>query len=205
MSALQKALQPLSRKINNMISRAVINLVNDSEGIQIVQIGGYANEVLDKIERFQNVGFTSVPVKPDSSGTTEGIVVFPAGLRSHGIVIATDDRRFRMKDMEESESVMHNLLAVPDFIKIDKDGNIVIQCSGEVQITAPTVDITGDLEVNGAIHATGNIDGDLDIIAQGEIDDADRTLKDMVDGYNPHTHTHGAGAGTTSAPTPVVS
>lgn len=207
MSALQKALQPLSRKISNMISRAVINLVNDSEGIQIVQIGGYANEVLDNIERFQNFGFTSVPKKPDASGVAEAIVVFPAGLRSHGIVIALDDRRFRPTDTEEGESVMYS--AVGDTIKLDKDGNITITATNDIELTAfgkVIVNSAGDVDLNptGKVAVAGNLEVTGDISATGEVADNDGDMAEMRTAYNSHKHggvtTGGGTSGVTDTP-----
>lgn len=191
MSALSKALQPLSRKLNNMISRAIINIVKDSEGIQIVQIGGYANEVLDGIERFGNFGFTAVPKKPDGTGTAEGIVVFPGGNRSHGIVIALEDRRFRPTDTEEGESVVYN--AVGDTIKLDKDGNINITATKDVNITAfGKVDIisAGDIDLNptGDVNIAGNLEVDGDINATGEVADNDGDMAEQRTAYNAHKH-----------------
>ena len=44
-----------------MVSRAVIKMVDDSLKMQGVQISLLAGEVAEKVERFQEYGFTSHP------------------------------------------------------------------------------------------------------------------------------------------------
>ena len=187
-----KLLEGITRKINNMISRAIINAVNDSGGVQIVQMGGFSGEVLAGIERFQNFGFTSVPKKPDSSGTAEAVVVFPGGNRSHGIIVALEDRRFRITGLAEGESAMYSAVA-GDTIKLDKDGNITIIATKDITITASgkvIVNSAGDVELNptGKVAIAGNLEVAGDIIATGEVADNDGDMAEMRTAYNPHKH-----------------
>ncbi|WP_431477838.1 phage baseplate assembly protein domain-containing protein [Massilia eburnea] len=51
----------------------------------------------------RNTGFTSVP-KPGA----EGVVVFVGGNRDHGLVIAVEDRRFRLKGLASGEVAIYD-------------------------------------------------------------------------------------------------
>jgi len=101
-SFLNKFIAPLKRRVMLMVGRCVLSAVNDSNGMQEVKIDLLADETLDEVERFQNYGFTSNPL----SGA-EGVTVFVSGDRSHGIVIAMDDRRYRLKGLEDGEVALY--------------------------------------------------------------------------------------------------
>lgn len=94
-------------------------------------------------------------------------------------------RRFSMADAMYLGGLLNP--APERFIRITDDGIEVISPAG-VTITAPTVTINGNVEVDGDITATGTITGDTDVIGGG------KSLK---------THTHGGvqtGGGTTGPP-----
>ena len=76
-----------------MISRAVLSAISDGAGIQLVQVKLLEGEVRDGVERFQNYGFTSVPLPG-----AEGIMACVSGNRDHGVIVAMDDRRYRIKN-----------------------------------------------------------------------------------------------------------
>lgn len=130
---IQKVVAPLKRSITLMISRAVVALANDSTGIQSLQALGLSEELLDSVERFQQYGFTSVPL-PGS----EAILVFPSGNREHAIATNVDDRRFRPIGLLPGETCLY------DFY-----GNQVILKANQIEIThllktildSPLVDI----------------------------------------------------------------
>lgn len=86
-----------------MIGRAVLTAVKDGESIQQVQVKALSGESLDKIQHFQNFGFTSNP----PTGT-EGIILCLGGNRENMVVVATDNRDFRLKDLAPGESAMYN-------------------------------------------------------------------------------------------------
>ena len=121
----------LRGRIRNMVARAVISWVNDAAKAQAVQIELLADETQDSVERYQNYGFTSVPLPG-----AEAIVVFAGGLRSHGIVIATEDRRYRLLGMAEGEVALYDDLGQK--IHLTRDG-IVIETAKPVTIRAESV------------------------------------------------------------------
>ena len=110
-----------------MVGRAVLSAAaNDSTKLQTLQISALADETLEGLERFQNYGFTSVPFKG-----AEAVVVFPQGNRDHGIVIAVDDRRYRLKGMANGEVAMYT----------DEGHYVQIKRGGVVAVNATRIEL----------------------------------------------------------------
>jgi phage baseplate assembly protein V len=126
----------LAGRIRLMIGRAIVNLVDDTKKAQAVQIDLLADETQDNVERFQNYGFTSHP-HPGA----EAITVFPGGLRSHGVVIAVEDRRYRLIDLEQGEVAMFDDLG--NVIKLGREA-ISIEAVQKIEVTAPEAVVTAD-------------------------------------------------------------
>ena len=114
-----RAISPLKQRVMLSISRAVVKLVNDAAKMQLVQVGLLAGEVKGSVERFQNYGFTSVPLPG-----AEAAVIFPGGNREHGIVIAIDDRRYRLKGLEKGEVALYDDLG--KILVFKRDGTLFI-------------------------------------------------------------------------------
>ena len=104
---VEKLTRPLRNRVAVMVSRAVLQLVDDSLRLQGVQVVGFAGETLDQVERFQQYGFTAVPHGPDDAGAAEAIVLALGGQRQHPVVIAVDDRRYRLKGLEDGEVALY--------------------------------------------------------------------------------------------------
>lgn len=141
------------------IGRAVLNLVSDALRLQEVQISLLEGEVRDGVERVQQYGLTAHP-HPGA----ECVAVFIGGNRDHGLVIAIDDRRHRVRELAEGEVCLYTDEDADGGHRIilRRDRKIEI-LAAELTITAPIVTIVGDvtlqgdLEVEGDIHATGTV------------------------------------------------
>ena len=148
---LRRLLDPIRRKLRLIFSRSIVVVVRDDEGLQILQVKGLPGEVLDGIERFQNYGFTSVPLVG-----AEAILGFIGGARSHGVGVAVDDRRHRKKGMAFGEVAVHT--DEGDSIHF-KRGKIIAVTSGtEVDVNAPTIKLTGPTKIKldgGAVELYG--------------------------------------------------
>ena len=151
---LRKLLDPIRTKIRLMWTRAVFTAVRDGEGLQIIQVTGLPGEILDDVERFQNYGFTSVPLPG-----AEAIIGFIGGSRSHGVAVAADDRRHRKRGLQPGESAQYS--DEGDFVHL-KRGRIIavnagnevdIEAGVEVKVTAPKIALAGSTEIalDGAI------------------------------------------------------
>lgn len=86
-----------------MVGRAVLTAVNDGAPIQELQIRVLADESLDRVPRFQNFGFSSVP----PSGV-QAIVLSVGGSRAGSVVVATEAPGLRPTGWAEGESGLYN-------------------------------------------------------------------------------------------------
>ena len=58
---IAQMLEPIRTRVMMTIARGVIESISDDEGIQLAKINLLFGENRDKVERFQNYGFTSKP------------------------------------------------------------------------------------------------------------------------------------------------
>lgn len=147
----------MRNRIQMMVARAVVERVDDDAGVQAVQLSATADELIEDAERFQDYGFTSKP-HPGA----EAVMVFPGGLRSHGLVLAVADRRYRLKGLQDGEVALYDdlgqqLLLGRDGVRIVSPLNIEVEApeirltaSEQATITAPTILLDGDVQVGGA-------------------------------------------------------
>lgn len=142
-----KMLAPLSRRLRLMASRAVLSLISDATGMQIVQVKLLNGEVRDGIERVQNYGFTSVPLPG-----AEAIFLSLGGDRDHGIVITADDRRYRIKGLQGGEVAIYTdedkaagehriLFKRGKEIHLVAGASSIVMTPTGITITAPNLDI----------------------------------------------------------------
>lgn len=101
--ARQLGLPALTRRVRLTVARGVLHLVKDALKVQAVQAEFLAGEVRDGIERFQDYGFTSVPL-----AGMEVVAVFLGGDRSNGVVIAVGDRQYRLNSLRPGEVALYD-------------------------------------------------------------------------------------------------
>lgn len=174
MSALDRSLNRLAGRVRLAIGRAVLGLVNDATRLQAVQVQVREGEVRDDAEHFQHYGFTSVPLPG-----AEGIALAVGGSTDHLVVLNLDDRRHRPTGLAAGEVCLYTKWG--DVIKLRESGIEIVHAS-RVTITAPLVQVNGNLQVSGTIVAAGNVTGA---------------------GISLQTHTHGgvaSGGSATSGP-----
>ena len=164
MRAFEKLMAPLKRRLALMITRAVVDRVNDGQGLQRLQLILLAGEVADDVERLQPLGLTAVP-----EAGAEALVVAVGGNRSHLLVIGCEDRRKRPKDLADGEVMLYGLSG---------GSKILLKADGTVEITPGA---SGKVIVNGDIEASGNIE------------DAAGTMQAMRGTYNGHDHVETGG------------
>lgn len=133
-------LQALWRMVHGMAARCVLRLVNDGLMMQAVQVGLLADETADDIERVQNYGMTSVPLPG-----AEGVCLFLGGDRAHGVIIAMDDRRYRLKGLKGGEVALYT----------DEGDSIVLKRGHEIHVTTDTWRNSGVVISEGDVIAGG--------------------------------------------------
>lgn len=193
--AIAKMTAPLRRRVSLMVSRAVLQLVDDAARMQGVQVVLLKGEVRP-LERFQNYGLSSHP-HPGA----EGIAVFVGGNREHGVIVAMDDGRYRPTDIEPGEVVLYDDLG--SRVHLKRDGEIHVTASALVVVDAPEAEFTGNVTVAGNLEVTGNV-----VIPTGNVTLTDGTLTATngtvtAGGKNLKTHVHSGvttGGGNTGAP-----
>jgi phage gp45-like len=136
------ALRQLRARMANLVSRAVVRLVDDSPKMQLVQLAALEGETREGVERFQNYGFTG---RPETGA--EAVVLFVGGYRDHGLAIAVDDRRYRVRNLESGEVAVYD----------SRGSTIVLKASGDIQI----VPASGTVTIEGTLAAT------VDVTANG--------------------------------------
>ncbi len=177
----QKMLDPFKRKLGQMISRGVLNLVNDALKMQECQLTILADETLDGVERFQNYGFTSVP-----HAGAESLSLSVGGHRGHSVCIAIDDRRYRLTALADGEVALYTDEGDKLHFKRGRIVNLVtdqlvIDAASKVTINSPLLDMPA-----GQINTSGNVISAADVVASGI-------------SLTGHTHPGDSG-GTTGAP-----
>lgn len=170
-------------KLRLMVSRAIVKLVGDDKKVQELQITLLDEEARAIVERFQQYGFTSVPF-PEA----EAIALSVGGSRSHMVVIAVDDRRYRKKDMEEGEVALYT--DEGDYIILKRGRIIEVKAGEKLLVDAPEAEFTGN------VHVAGNITCD------GDVSDKNGSMQEMRDTFNSHTHS-GVQSGSSNTATPT--
>lgn len=191
---IKKFIEPLKRKVMMMVSRAVISSTNDQNGIQTIKSTLNRDEVRDGIQRVQEYGFSSRP-KPGA----EALIVFVGGNRDHGVIVATDDRRYRIKSMSEGEVAIYT--DEGDVIHLKRGRKMEISTT-ELTISAPSaVNITtAQLSVSGNISCS-NLTASGNVSAGGDVSDATGPMQGMRDIFNAHTHIENNAAKPPGGPT----
>lgn len=162
------ALRRLASRMRLVVARAVLDLVNDATKLQALQVTLQEGVVRDKVERFQQYGHTSVPLPG-----AEGIALAVGGSTDHTVVIAVDDRRYRLKGLQAGEVALYDDMGHK--VYLTRNG-IVIDGAGQL---VKMQNLT-KLRVQADIEATGQIK-DL-------CDGAGKTMAQMRTAYNGHTH-----------------
>ncbi|MEG1604097.1 MAG: phage baseplate assembly protein [Cloacibacillus sp.] len=154
-NVIKKLTRPVAQKAALASARCIIKLVNDSVPLQSVQIDALAGETRSDVERVQEYGFTSMP-----QADCRGIAIFIGGDRSSGVVIATDDTRYRKKDLLPGEVAIYT--DEGDYIHFKRGKEIEIVTGCKLIVTAPQTEITGDISILGNVTVSG------DVVASGK-------------------------------------
>lgn len=135
--AIHKLTEDMRGKVRLMVGRAILAAIGDDGPIQTAQARLLADETHDDMERVQEYGFTSVPLPG-----AEAVVVFVGGNRDHGLIVATDDRRYRKKALQPGDVAVY-----------DHRGQYVILHQGGITIhTSETFRVEAQ---HIQMHATG--------------------------------------------------
>lgn len=148
-----QALTRLWRRVQTTIGRGRVFAPSiESGGVQLLQVvlgPAQGGEVRDNTPRVAEFGFASSPASPDPGYGCDAVVLFVAGDRSNGVVIGTNDQRYRPTYLQPGEVVVYD--ARGQSIYLSKNG-IVVSSPTKIRFAAPTIQI----------HATSELAFDCD-------------------------------------------
>lgn len=162
------ALERLWRRLLMLVGRGEITLVDDTKVAQIVQVAMGPLVTRDNTVRLAEYGYVSNP--PDG---TDCVVIFIGGDTDNGVVIATNKKEARLKNLQRGEVAIHDdqnrwIWIKRNSIEIEAGGKTVeiknadvvnITASSKVELTTP------QLKVNGDILCTGTVTGQTNVVA----------------------------------------
>lgn len=175
--------------------RGVLTRVNSTGPAQTIQGKGLGSEQLQDMELFQHYGFTSNPLPG-----TMAVVLPINGKTSHGIVIATEHGRYRLKELKPGEVALYT----------DEGCNIVLKRGKIIEANCDDfiVNAKNKYSVNTAdydVNATNKANFDTPLLkATNDIADGTSTLNKVRETYDDHEHEHGGDAGTTDKPNQLM-
>jgi phage baseplate assembly protein V len=173
MSEFERQAGRFKRRVYGMVGRAVLTAIDDAQGIQALQVEGLSEEVHDGVERMQDYGFTSHPFEE-----AEAVVVFAGGLRSHGLIVALGDRRYRLKNLGQGEVAMYDdqeqvvhlkrdgvLVHTDKKVTIEAAQDVLVKSDSKITLEAPTIVLdSDDVQLGGAGGpAVARIGDDVDL------------------------------------------
>lgn len=148
------SIQALTHRLMLLIGRGKVQSSNDDGPVQILQARISAKEIAN-IRRLAEFGFTSRPLPG-----ADVVVVFVAGDRSNGAIIATGDQRYRFKLENDGEVALHDAFGKSIWFK--KDGGIEI----EMADSPITINNANGITVNSQSDITLHMNG-ADVIIDG--------------------------------------
>lgn len=99
---MKDVLKDLTRRTRMMLARVVLSAVNDAAGIQVVQVRLMQDEAKGDVPHLQTYGLSSHP-HPGA----EAIALFMGGNRDHAVVLGIDDRRYRVRNLQQGEVILY--------------------------------------------------------------------------------------------------
>ncbi len=138
-------------KITHMIRPGKTSTVTNEVGnIQTVQAQHNQFET-SNVHSMQLVGFaSSMPIGSDVMRLNV------AGDNSNGVIIASNNQTARPKNLAAGETMLYDCAASQQSVYLKANGTIVVTSTNTVIVTAPSVEIHGNLHVFGSLAVDGD-------------------------------------------------
>ena len=96
---LDEIVRRVHMRVMNSVTFATLTLGDDTNPTQTHQTEGYKDELRPAVRRISTVGLSDMPLPG-----AKAVVVYPGGQRSLGVIIATEDPRYRPKGQKPGEA-----------------------------------------------------------------------------------------------------
>lgn len=168
-------LERLFARMLQVVRYGVITATRQDGPVLVAQIRRSSMELQDNRPVVQDYGFVSRPLPG-----AQAVVVAPGGEPGNAVIIATGDQRYTLRIAPGAVAMFTD---EGDSVLLDRGRVVKIIAGTRLDVTAPTVKITGNLEVTGSIR------------------DGVGTLDALRDAYDAHRHPEtGSITGTTDHP-----
>jgi len=138
-SRARASIRDLQLRTQTLIQRGVVDNVDDAFKLQYADVSLRAGHKPKRAERFQQYGITSVPL----SEAPEALVVHPGGSADHPIILAMDDRRYRLNNLSRGDVALYTHTGQK--IHLSPEGQTIRMQTGpsSIELSAEGVRITG--------------------------------------------------------------
>lgn len=161
MRKLAKQTKEMAKGVQDSVRaafRGVLNLVKSGSDIQQVQVSGLADETIQDLELMQHFGFTSVP-----PAGTQAVVIPLGGKTTHGIIVATENGSFRVRNLNDGEVAIYDSSGSTIILK---NGRVIdIECDS-FNVKCKQYSVTAS---SGANFKTPKLETDQQFVSQGQI------------------------------------
>lgn len=175
---MMRELRDAKNRIMMAIARGVVRAISDSGSRQTVQVELLKDELRDGVERMQNYGLTS---HPHPGG--DAAVIFVGGNREQGIVVAFENRQFRIVGLQQGEVCMYDDLG--NRVSLLRE-MVKIEAVTHLEAIAPTMKITSAVTIDGSLTVNGPSTMNGDIATTGTLTNNGKNVGS--------THRHAGGA-----------
>ncbi len=128
MSVSRTDFDRLQRRVDMMLTRGTVKRVDDKK-LQYLDVELMHDETPTKVEHFQQYGYTARP-----KAGAEVLTALIQGNRDHPIVIAYDDRRYRLQGLEDGEMAIYDDQGQKVHIK---RSGILVETTKDVTVKSP--------------------------------------------------------------------
>jgi phage gp45-like len=134
----------LYRRVMMTIMPMKVTATDDTGPVHRAQVRGFPNETIDNMPVLQIYGLAS-----HAMAGSDGMAIFASGDRSNGVIIATGNQKYRLRNLASGEVALYT--DEGDFVKLSRGKIIAIKCGTKVHLDCPLVEMTGDLHVTGEV------------------------------------------------------
>ncbi len=147
------------RKLRNLVTRSVLSRTVTRKGVRRLQMEMWEGYTVDGVELVEPYGFAS-----HAPAGAEPIVINVGGNSGRAFALLVNDRRHRI-DITENQTVIFT--ANGDKVHIKNNGEIELKSQTQVLVDSPSSRFTGNVQIDGSLHADQAIASDDDCVSAG--------------------------------------